>query len=84
MKTHTLLLQAPRTPGGGEKRDSWQRTEITSVLPTAGQKFPCDILRDIWNSSRHFNIFYLLIPRFLAEPLTMFCETLIGKLCLRL
>ena len=40
--------------------------------------------RDIWNFPQYFKITkFLYIPRFLAEPLTVFCEILVGKHCLR-
>lgn len=57
-----------------KQRDSWWQTEITPPLPIAGK-----------NSPRYLEIFAifrdcsLFIPRFLAEPLTTFCETLVGK-----
>jgi glutathione peroxidase-family protein len=39
-----------------------------------------DISRAMWNFSRYFKSFICsVIPRFLAEPLTMFCGTLVGK-----
>ena len=38
------------------------------------------ISRYIWNVLRYFKIcIYLFIPRIFAEPLTMFCGTVVGK-----
>jgi len=42
------------------------------------------LARDIWNFPQYFKIKkFLCIPRFLAELITVFCETLVGKHCLR-
>lgn len=44
-------------------------------------KICCDIWRDVWNFTRLFQKFYLLIYSAIsrAEPLTMHCGTLVGK-----
>jgi len=41
-----------------------------------------DISRDIWTFSRYFKT--LFVPLFIAEPLAMFCETVVGKQLSRL
>jgi hypothetical protein len=51
---------------------------MTPVLLISGQKFPA-IFRRLFGILTVLQHFYLYIPRFLAEPLTMFCETLVGK-----
>ena len=56
----------------------YQTTEITSLLPTVRQKFPL-YFQQYLELFAAFQILYLLIPRFLAEHLTMFCRTLAGK-----
>lgn len=45
-------------------------------------KSSCNISKDIWYFSPYFIFYiYIYIPRFLSEPLTIFCGTLNEKLC---
>ena len=64
------------------QRGSWQRTEITPILPIAGQKFSV-ILRGIFGIVRGIPKLFIhsFLARFLAKPVMILGGNLAGVHC---
>jgi hypothetical protein len=69
----------PRTVKMKTKWNSWMRTEITSLLPIARQKFPA-IFRGVFGIFRCTSIL-LFLSRFLADTLQRLVEPCFVKHC---